>query len=70
MRYAVGVAPKYGRSEVMSEAKSLVVWKPWEDLCLDSFSMEAFLELNPEHDYEYAHDLSGRFLGVFREVRA
>lgn len=54
----------------MSEAKSLVVWKPWEDLCLDSFSMEAFLELNPEHDYEYAHDLSGRFLGVFREVRA
>lgn len=54
----------------MSEAKSPVVWKTWEDLCLDLFSLESFLELDQEHDYEYAHDLSGRFLGVFREVKS
>lgn len=59
----------------MSEAKSLVVWLSWDDaicgtmdpgIMQDRFGSDV---INSRGNYEYAHDLSGRFLGVFREVK-
>lgn len=57
----------------MSEAKSLVAWLKWPNM--QNWQRQAIadqLHGNYEHatSHEYAHDLSGRFLGVFREVRA
>lgn len=56
----------------MREAKSLVVWKRWFAMHADArqWVREEFLETWLLPRFEYAHDLSGRFLGVFREVRA
>lgn len=55
----------------MSEAKSLVVWKRWDAMHADArqWVREEFLETWLLPRFEYAHDLSGRFLGVFREVQ-
>lgn len=54
----------------MSEAKSLVVWKAWKEMSGSAFKSMLSVCDWPMGRYEYAHDLSGRFLGVFREVRA
>lgn len=58
----------------MSEAKSLVVWRDFDGANLSENDRLGITSKIPQfwnfRAYEYAHDLTGRFLGVFREVRA